>query len=79
MAGLHLWFNGDDHAPGETEADATAYLVRVCGITSEEAEGDGWVMIPDDKLITDEDGKAFEPPLTAVQWATDMAAEAARG
>jgi hypothetical protein len=71
---VHLWFNGDDHAPGETEADATAFMQRTCGISDEDAAWAEWTMVPDDSEIRDEDGQQLDPPVTAAEYAASILA-----
>ena len=71
MADLHLWFNGEDHSYGETGEEASRNAQAMWGLSAEEADGDGWVMVPDDELITDEDGARCG---TAKERAESMAA-----
>ena len=71
----HLWWNGYDHATGETEAEAQRWMMQVTGESAENCEGDGWVMVPDGELMRDEAGVVAEPRETAAEMAAAMLAE----
>ena len=70
---LHLWWNGYDHAPGETEKDAELWLRSQSG--EEDCTGDGWRMVADGVLMTDEDGRKTKE--TAAAYAQALAGMAA--
>jgi hypothetical protein len=71
----HLWWNGYDHATGETETEALRWMMQETGESAENCAGDGWVQVPDDELMRDEAGAISEPHETAVEVAASMLAE----
>jgi hypothetical protein len=70
----HLWFNGYDHAAGETEEDARRWMMQETRMSAEDCEGDGWRMVPDDEMMCDEAGVVSEPHETAREFAESMLA-----
>jgi hypothetical protein len=74
---LHLWWNGYDHAPGATAEDARRWLAAEYQTTEDEAEGDGWQMVPDDAVMKDED-EPNAPRETAEQFARFLASKPPR-
>lgn len=49
---VHLWWNGEDHAPGATAEDAQRWAMQESGEPPEKCLGPlGWHQLPDDYLI----------------------------
>lgn len=71
MDGLHLFWNGYDHAPGRTAEEAQQWLFQESGCDS---EGDGWQELPDDEYMRDEGGDITIPSQTCAQCAAAMLA-----
>ncbi len=76
----HLWWNGYEHSHGETEEEASLNYQHLLGCSADDAEGDGWQMVPDDALMADEeacnpDGTCRTTGETAAQYAKSLAAQ----
>lgn len=78
MEPLHLWWNGNDHAPGANEDDATRWLMAETGLDADDCRGDwGWQMVADETVMLDGEGPdapPVEPRETAIEVALSLVA-----
>lgn len=48
----HVWFNGYDYVIARNEEEATKLLMDYSNFNREEAIADGWILHPDDEILT---------------------------